>query len=456
MGRYRKISILGMILSVMLYIALPIPTYASDISNSDTKAVVFLLDASGSMKTNDPQRYAIDSIAQLIYTLPSNYEVGFVAYNTEVCATQTLVGNEQRDQIMDAAMDVRYTDYSNAGAGLEQAVALLETSQATEKSIVMLSDGEFLMENEDLTEQSHTAYQAAMDRAVQQEITIHVIGLGEDMENTENSIFQAASYTNGGVYYTPQALEIQGAIQSILTEQFGIKQMTAGIIDADGEKETITVELPFSHANTIRVLLTSDSPIQNVKTNFNANSAEQITGERYSLIAIDNPQSSQLELSFTGTEGKQVKIALIPEYRVVSKVDVSYEDKQPEEETAVYYDREALLNYTFYDADNENIQLWTEEYFENGKIRVIIGDHIEETALKSGSLATSKTVTEEFTGEARFDCTELPVNVLFVSPAKLELEAAPELPVPEPEPPYALYGILAVAVVGILAVVLRV
>ena len=95
------------------------------------------------------------------------------------------------------------------------------------------------------------------------------------------------------------------------------------------------------------------------------------------------------------------------------------------EETVVYYDREALLNYTFYDADNENIQLWTEEYFENGKIRVIIGDHIEETALKSGSLATSKTVTEEFTGEARFDCTELPVNVLFVSPAKLELEAAP-------------------------------
>lgn len=454
MGRYRKISILGMVLSVMLYIVLPIPTYASDINNSDTKAVVFLLDASGSMKTNDPQRYAIDSIAQLIYTLPSNYEVGFVAYNTEVCATQTLVGNEQRDQIMDVAMDVRYADYSNAGAGLEQAVALLETSQAAEKSIVMLSDGEFLMKNEDLTEQSHIAYQAAMDRAVQQEITIHVIGLGEDMESTENSIFQAASYTNGDIYYTPQALEIQAAIQSILTEQFGIKQMIAGIIDADGEKESITVELPFSHANTIRVLLTSDSPIRNVKTNFNANGAEQITGERYSLIAIDNPQSSQLELSFTGTEGKQVKIALIPEYRVVSKVDVSYEDKQPEEETAVYYDREARLNYTFYDADNKNIQLWTEEYFENGKIRIIIGEHIEETALKSGSLTTSKTVTEEFTGEARFDCTELPVNVLFVSPAKLELEEAPELPVPEPEPPYALYGILAVAVAGILAVVL--
>ena len=67
---------------------------------------------------------------------------------------------------------------------------------------------------------------------------------------------------------------------------------------------------------------------------------------------------------------------------------------------------------------------------------------------------TSKKVTEKFAGEARFDCTELPINILFVSPAKLELEAPPKLPVPEPEPPYALYGILAVAVAGILAVVL--
>lgn len=454
MERHRKTGILGMILSVMLYTALPIPTYASDINNSDTKAVIFLLDASGSMKTNDPQRYAIDSIAQLIYTLPSNYEVGFVAYNTEVCANQPLVDNAHRDQIMDTAMEVRYADYSNAGAGLEQAVALLENSQATEKSIVMLSDGEFLMKNEDLTEQSHMAYRAAMDRAVQQGVVIHVIGLGEDMENAENSIFQAASYTDGGVYYTPQALEIQAAIQSILTEQFGIKQMTAGIIDTDGEKETVTVEMPFSHASTIRVLLTSDSPIQNVKTNFNANSAEQITGERYSLIAIDNPQSSQMELSFVGTDGKQVKITLIPEYRVISKVDISYEDKKPEGETALYYDREAFLKYTFYDADNENIQLWTEDYFEHGKISIIVEDGIEEKALESGSLTTSRTITEGFTGEARFDCTELPINVLSVSPVKLKLEAAPELPVPEPEPPYALYGIVAVVVMGVLAVIL--
>ena len=49
-------------------------------SGSIQKAVVFTLDASNSMNGNDRNRLAIDSIAQLIYSLPSNYVVGVVAY----------------------------------------------------------------------------------------------------------------------------------------------------------------------------------------------------------------------------------------------------------------------------------------------------------------------------------------------------------------------------------------
>lgn len=458
MEKRKRISVFLTVLSVILYtvLAIPIYTYAEETATTDTKAIIFLLDASGSMKTNDPQRYAIDSIAQLIYTLPSNYEVGFVAYNTEVCADQELLDNSLREQIMDLALGVQYAGYSNAGAGLKQAVKLLASDRSSEKSIVMLSDGEFLMNDEALEKQSRAMYQVAMDEAVQQGITIHVIGLGEDMENTENSIFQAASHTGGGVYHMPQALEIQSAIQSILTEQLGIKQSTAAIIEADGGTETVSVEFPFSHASMVRVLLTSDSPIQNVKTNFNASGAEQVTGERYSLIVIDNPQGSWLDISFVGTEEKQVRIMLIPEYRVVSKVDISYEDSEPIEEDAVRYDRKAILKYTFYDATNENIQLWTESYFEHSKVGIIMGDESEEAALESGALFMDRAVTKDFTTEVMFDCAKLPVNVLPIPTTIVELEAAPVLPapVPEPEMPYAFYGILVATVVGILAVIL--
>ena len=432
--------------------------YASENHGMDKKAIVFLLDASGSMKTNDPQKYAVDSIAQLIYTLPTDYEVGFVAYNTEICATQPFLGNSQRSRIMESAQSVSYENYSNAGAGLLQAVEMLQSCSADDKSIVMLSDGEFLMEDGELTEQSYRTYQEAVEKAVQEEITIHVIGLGKDMENTENSIFQAAAQTEGGIYYTPHALDLPSAMESILTEQLGIRQMTAALIDTDGDSEQIPLELPFAHANTIRVLLTSDSPIQNVKTNFKADSADQITGERYSLIEIKNPQSSHLEVSFTGTAGKQVQITLIPEYQVIPKVTVAYEDRVPSDDAADRYERDAILEYTFFDADNESIQLWTEEYFEYGRICIQTGQITEEKVLEGGRLTCRIPVNEKLVQNIHFDCSELPVNVLSMPDIELEFEEAPLLPVPEsvpePDPPYAVYGILAATIAGILAVLM--
>ena len=82
-----------------------------------------------------------------------------------------------------------------------QAVEMLMDSSATEKDIVLLSDGECLMQDEDATKIAYTAYQSATVQAVQSGIRIHVIGLGEEMEDIENSIFQAAAKTNGGVYF---------------------------------------------------------------------------------------------------------------------------------------------------------------------------------------------------------------------------------------------------------------
>lgn len=359
---------------------------------------------------------------------------------------------------MEAAQSVSYENYSNAGAGLLQAVEMLQSCSADDKSIIMLSDGEFLMGDGELTEQSYRTYQEAVEKAVQEEITIHVIGLGKDMENTENSVFQAAVQTAGGIYYTPQALDLPSAMKSILMDQLGVRQMTAAIIDTDGDSEQIPLELPFAHANVIRVLLTSDSPIQNVKTNFKANSADQITGERYSLIEIKNPQSSHLEVSFTGTAGKQVQITLIPEYQVIPKVTVAYEDSVPSDDAVDRYERDAILEYTFFDADNENIQLWTEEYFEYGRICIQIGQITEEKVLEGGRLTCRMPVNEKLVQNIHFDCSELPVNVLSMPDIELEFEEAPLLPVPEsvpePDPPYAVYGILAATIAGILAVLM--
>ena len=56
---------LSICLYMILFLFVPHKAHAAENVKTEKKAVVFILDASGSMKTNDPKRYAIDSISCL-------------------------------------------------------------------------------------------------------------------------------------------------------------------------------------------------------------------------------------------------------------------------------------------------------------------------------------------------------------------------------------------------------
>lgn len=116
----------------MIWLALPIGR--ASLPPGTSKAVVFLLDASNSMNANDREGLAKDSVAQLIYSLPSNYEVGFAAYNTEVSASIGLRDSGAREAVVDVVNAVTYTGYTNAGAGLTSALALLDGVEAVESA----------------------------------------------------------------------------------------------------------------------------------------------------------------------------------------------------------------------------------------------------------------------------------------------------------------------------------
>ena len=239
-------------------------------SGSIQKAVVFTLDASNSMNGNDRNRLAIDSIAQLIYSLPSNYVVGVVAYNTDIVAAQGMADSGSRDSIMKAADSVRYTGYTNAGTGLTKALELLDTVEASEKTVVMLSDGEIVMQDDAATAVSSGQFENAVTEAKNSGVVIHVIGLGADMENKANTIFSASAETGGANYHAPRAEDIQQAVDSILLEQLNIKKTTAAVVDADGGTEELDITIPTANATNARLLFISDSPIRNLNADFSA------------------------------------------------------------------------------------------------------------------------------------------------------------------------------------------
>lgn len=448
-----KFSLIVLVIVLLCLFSQNLKSFAADSDGQpDGKEVVFVLDTSGSMKSNDPDRLAIDSIAQLVYTLPTNYKVGLVAYNTDTILALAPVEDSQRETLMNQVQDVAYDGYSNAGTGLTQAVNLLLADKAKDKTIILLSDGEIKMKGDDATAQSLAAYQAAVAQAAQNGITVHVIGLGPDMENTDNSIFAAATQTGGGIYHTPHAVGIQNAISSILEDKLQIRQTTAAIIDTDGSMENLSVDIPFAHASKVRVLLAGNTEIKNLNTNFQADSAKQINGKRYSLIAMSHPTSDKMILSFSGTPGSRIQVTVIPEYSVLPKAEATYSDQLPTaDQPQDYYYRKATITYKFYDAQNPNVQLWTEAYFNHGKLPVKTGDASEETALENGRLVVTVPVARSGAVSCQFDYSKLSVNVIGTNQLSVDLEGPPAVP-PE-KPPYGLFALAAAVLICVGVVI---
>lgn len=448
-------SILSAIFLILSILVMSITVLADEQTSRMDKSVIFLFDSSGSMKTNDTNRLAIDSIAQLTYALPSDYRVGVVSYNADVTISQQPVVNSQRMQIMELAHRIQYDGYSNAGKGLMRAVELLEKEDTEEKTIVLLSDGEILMRDEAATSESVVMYQEAVQRASKAGITIHVIGFGGQMGNLENPIFSAAKETKGGSYLAPQPGDIQNAIDSILIDKLDIKQTNLAIVDADGKQESLSFDCPFVNASMVRILLTSDAPIKNLKTNFQAEDAKQINGERYSLIQIKKPSSDKIDLSFEGAAGRRVKIVMIPEYQISPQVHIEYEDKVPSDPEATDYERTASITYTFYDLENQNIQLWTQPFFNHNRVDFSVNEQeFKENALNEGKITVQETVNVDRTEKIEFNYSKLPFYVIGGDEISVNLEGPAPLPVEEPEPPYLMIaGGITAAVIVIVVIV---
>ena len=285
--------------------------------------------------------------------------VGFVAYHTDVIASVGMVDCAHRDSIMEAATSVVYRGYTNAGAGLTQAITLLDTVSADCKSIVMLSDGEIIMGTEDATTVSASQFANAVADAKAQNIPIHVIGLGADMENVENTIFSASTETKGSSHHAPQATEIQQAINSLLTEQLQIKQTTAAIVDIGSSSvEEINISLPSSYASKVRIMFISNSPIHNMNADFNAEDVHQVSGEHYTLLELTRPSTNSVHTTFQGIAGSQVRVNVITEYSITAHTNVTYTDTPTADSSAI--NRTANIELTFYDSSNPEQQVLTD------------------------------------------------------------------------------------------------
>ena len=272
------------------------------------REVVIVMDCSRSMEDVDSQYLAFDFVKGRAASLPMNCEMGFVAYNNEVCASLP-VGSSYAE-VEKALGGLQYRQYGNAGAGLEAAAELLQGSQA-EKSLILISDGEIMMDTDEGTEESVRAFDRAVAAAKEKDIRIDVLAVGEKLQEGYN-VYGAADGTGGRLYEITDPDSLCGYIDRYLFEEWGYRGSHIGKMD--GTNAELTVSLPDCMMESARILLTGEQQNENMTVHCEAGRIDVHKGRKYTVVDVSAPVSGDISIQMTSDQAMQIDAYLFAEY----------------------------------------------------------------------------------------------------------------------------------------------
>lgn len=423
-------------------------------AGNEKTEVVFLLDASVSMNKYDKDHEVTEAIRQMAYSLPSCYEAGFVAYNTEIQVKEPLTSNPEA---LDAALEtVTYSGYTNAGVGLTEAVALFSEDKEVKRYIIMISDGEIDMPGKKEKELSRESYVEAANRAKEKGIQILIGAIGTEIDASMH-IFDGAELTDGAIYWEEQAGSAAQMIERMARARLKIPWQAVGITDAGGG--SVRAKLPAG-AGRVRLILTAEGKLEEITADYSAESGHTTTGTKYVVVDMLRPSSEYADIHFQAEAAVNVKAYLIAEYFVKPEVEVSYRieaKEQTQQEIKKHippeYEHFADIAIKLADTQGEKENLWDNEKFEGQEVSFLINDAPYMGIIREGQIKTVLPADGIEAVTVSVNRDQWPDIYYIEQPVTVEIEkyADPEpAPAPDYRPLWIILGILAAAILLIV------
>lgn len=315
----------------------------------DQKAVVFLIEHSNSMKQTDKNEILLDDILQFANTLPSNYHIGAVGYNSEIDTIVNIVSANQRINLMNGFSKFKYNGYSNTGLALEQAFTLLKDFYSYDKNIIIVTDGDIALSKNSETTVAKEKFQSVYDELIDDRTKIHRIKIGT--ANIKEDIVYEAVVNSGGRDYNPSTTaEVYEIFDDILENNFAIRKST--LIETENEEATVNLScnLPFLNQEKATLVVTSSNEI--INSNASTQNTELVQqGKDYAIFNIEDLDTTNVNLQIETKENSQIKVEYIPQYEVKVNVDIEYIDTKPTDKEKKTYDRQAKITLSFIQDD---------------------------------------------------------------------------------------------------------
>lgn len=398
----------SMILCLFLWVLSPFSVYAQEyVSQENGLDVTFVIDCSGSMKSNDSKGIGKEMVKAFIDTVHiQDIRVGYVAYSDRIISSVSPVSmsdSSKREELKSLIESTPYTGDTDIGLGVSYAYSMMPSKEGRDRIIVLISDGETDLKPGSVRtiEQSHAELNQCVEQCINEEIPIYTIAFGT-YEGSLGTLKKIAEDT-GAVNYSvksPEALieVLYGIFNNNLS--YEIQQFSSGVY-AGGNQE-IRCVLDEKYLDEMDVLLISSGKVGDSLLQYGEKQIPMTNQSFYSSgkISAENIDNSirELTVSTSTVAGQTLKVYLIS-YRKISPVfDIETDRHKNQDITYRVYFRDhndIIQNEEFYKKF-----IWELVCVESQNPQAVqIGDVNIKTDGLEGQMSIKHSGTYRFQGE---------------------------------------------------------
>jgi len=325
----RIISYLFVIVFICLSLATPQDIFAEEISGQKNALdVTFVVDVSGSMKTNDPDGIALDMVKAFVDTVHiQNICVGFVAYNDRIVSSSApvpIVEVSERERLKELIDATSYSGNTDIGLGLMNAYQSMTEEEGRNRIIVLISDGESDLNGSTTgrtLEQSDQELLQTVEQCCEEEVPIYTIAFGS-YSGSKERLENIAEQTGAGTYSAPSPELLIEVLYDIFNHNlsYKIQKVSTGTY-ARGSQE-IRCILDEVYLSEIDILLISPQEIEESRIQYGEDQIPLTKTSYYAVGKIEehqiNREIKELAVYNDTADGQQLDVYVI-----------SYRDLEP-------------------------------------------------------------------------------------------------------------------------------
>lgn len=443
--RWRMIYIL-FLLAVVLANFLKITPSAFEQKTFDNRFnVVFVLDASNSMRFTDPEGYRYEAISQFIGLLADEGNaLGGVVFSTYVVNEKSLLkvnSVTDKQSYIDFFSGSGTFEYTNIGLGLTNALnqTRLTNDENTKSVVVLLSDGNTEMPTDQELTTSLELKAAAIEDARQRGIPIYSVCLNANGLADINEMRQISNATNGVFREVKDALGLKDVFSDFYNLIYGTSTVTLvdEVYPASGEIIT-PFSIPGIGVEEVNIVINGQTQAIVVnRPDGTVPSGDQMSlsqSRTFTIAKIKNVVPGNWSITTRGVPGDSVRINMVYNTNLTLLATLT--------PTESVYEVNNLPLFSVKLASNDKVATTNDQY--NGftatlHVMDVQGNvlHSENMDLLQGNFEKQLNLTEGvYAIKAIVDGYQMHKESEVLGPIQIVPEAIPDPP--ENEPPVAI------------------